>query len=156
MSAEKEVSYSFEAFTNKQDIGGPNSKSYSRHRDHSPVHGSRNYGGGGGGGEERDFYPSRERDHHYQRDSSEFDRYPRDSRDRNYRNPSSSSSQSNEFVMDFLEYVNKHNERAARSKKGESLNVEMQELMRRYDIYKASLISTLNEKYFKVHSGQEW
>ncbi|KAJ3335005.1 hypothetical protein HDU91_002409, partial [Kappamyces sp. JEL0680] len=58
--------------------------------------------------------------------------------------------------MDYREFVNYTKDRAGRGSKKSSLDLDEQEIAKRYEIYRQGFINTLNEKFFKIHSGEEW
>ncbi|KAJ3303671.1 hypothetical protein HDV03_003645 [Kappamyces sp. JEL0829] len=64
--------------------------------------------------------------------------------------------QREQHLMDYREFVNYTKDRAGRGSKKSSLDLDEQEIAKRYEIYRQGFINTLNEKFFKIHSGEEW
>ncbi len=66
-------------------------------------------------------------------------------------------AKSEEHLLDIREYAAQHRDRQ-RSRKGanQDQQIDDEEMAKRYEVYKKSFVSSMNEKYFKIHSSEEW
>ena len=121
---------------------------------------------------ERDYSPERTYDRDYRGDRGGG--YGHDSRGDHYGSPNPGTaaagfgSKTEEYLMDIREYAiqTRDRDRQRNNRRGGDRGGDQQastlsllddeEIGKRYAVYKKSFVNSMNEKYFKIHSSEEW